>query len=107
MPAKYLVVLLTRHECEMLAAGHRAEEPARARLRAAADRPTTEERPSLLEIDQENLEDSPLFRRVVQIMAARAGRKGGLARAAKLSAQQRSEVGRKAVAARWARKAKE
>ena len=35
--------------------------------------------------------------------AARLGRKGGLARAANLSAEEQSEIGRNAVAARWAR----
>jgi hypothetical protein len=35
---------------------------------------------------------------------AGAGAKGGAARAKKLSAARRSEIGRKAVAARWARR---
>ena len=38
-----------------------------------------------------------------QVNGRDGGRKGGPARAAKLNAEQRSEIARKAAAARWAR----
>ena len=51
------------------------------------------------EVEEPALHDNPISE-----AAAELGRKGGRARASKLTPEQRSEIARKAVMARWAKK---
>ncbi len=47
------------------------------------------------------------LRELARILGQRGGKKGGKARAAKMTPEERSEAARKAVKARWAKKRRE
>lgn len=51
-----------------------------------------------------DLADTALHEDPISVAAAELGRKGGRARASKLTPEQRSEAARKAVMVRWAKK---
>lgn len=61
---------------------------------AVADGPTAEQMPAAPEHEKDPL--------AVEL-GRRGGKKGGAARAAKLTPEQRSEIAKKAAAARWAK----
>ncbi len=67
---------------------------------------STEEEPEEQPTQEEPAEEPPQGRSVISQYLAEIGRKGGLkggkARAAKLTKEQRSEIAKKAAAARWA-----
>lgn len=52
----------------------------------------------------EDAENLPVERINYQQLGSKGGKKGGKARAAKLSPERRSEIAKKAAAARWAKR---
>lgn len=57
-------------------------------------------------VKRENQEDEE-FRKLAKELGRRGGLKGGKARAAKMTPEERSESARKAARARWAKKRRE
>jgi len=69
--------------------------------RATGEKPAPEQEETPL---TDALDNADLRKEIMREMGSRGGRKGGKARAEKLSPEQRTEIARKAASKRWTKK---